>query len=249
MLASSATSCGFARIEVVEARRPPRRRPASRPGPRWRSGSASRSPADVAPPSRSCGERTRSRTFRPGSAPRSRSRGASPPRTPSRACRGRGRDRTDRADRPSESSRTRGPGARDTSAGRRGGASARRSSSPARPRASASGPRQCDTRSSHAPWPGLPRREPEVGLVPLPALDRPVRAVARRARGDEERERRAAVRPARVAKLLPDRLALGPPAARVVDAELRLRLRLARCARVQRTPHEHALEPTLSRGR
>ena len=93
---------------------------------------------------------------------------------------------------------------------------------------------------------GLPRRESEVRLVPMPALERPVRAVTRCAGGDEKRKLWAAVRPARVAELLPDRLALGPPPAGVVDTELRLHHRLVRSARVQRARHEHALEPTLT---
>src|SRR5207342_3167830 len=93
---------------------------------------------------------------------------------------------------------------------------------------------------------GLPRRKAEVGLVPLPPLDRPVRTVAGRAGGYEERERRAAIRAAPVPKRLPDGTPEGSPPTRVVDAELSLRLHVARRGGIQRPPHEYAPEPSLA---
>lgn len=88
--------------------------------------------------------------------------------------------------------------------------------------------------------PGLPRRNAEVGLMPLPPLDRPVRAVSRRARADEPRQSRPPVRAARVSQRLPSRPAGGRPASRVVDPELRLRPNLGGETGVQSAPRKDA---------
>src|SRR3954454_22836946 len=78
-----------------------------------------------------------------------------------------------------------------------------------------------------------PRDVADVRQHPLPALERPVRAVARLARLDVPRERRAVVAPARV----PEQAPFAAPA-RVVDLELDLPLRAARVPRVDRSGDE-----------
>jgi hypothetical protein len=70
--------------------------------------------------------------------------------------------------------------------------------------------------------PRLERRQPAVRLGALPLLERPVRAVRRRARGHEEGKGGSAVRTAHAAKVLPERAAEPSPAARVVHLECHL---------------------------
>src|SRR5919106_5808654 len=89
---------------------------------------------------------------------------------------------------------------------------------------------------------GLPRRQAEVRLRPPPALQSPVRAVGRGARGHEPGKRRTPVRAAGVGEPLPDGSPEPSPAARVVHCETDLRASLIRPPRVDGTPGEHAVD-------
>src|SRR5439155_18097841 len=86
-------------------------------------------------------------------------------------------------------------------------------------------------------------RDAVIRQEPLPALDGPIGAVGRPAAGDEPRERGAVVRAARVPEPPADVVADAAPAAGIVEAELDLRARPRRRARVDRAPREDVPEP------
>src|ERR1051325_5661881 len=84
-----------------------------------------------------------------------------------------------------------------------------------------------------------PRDHAEIGERGFPALHRPVRAVRRGARGDEERETRAGVLCAGVAKRAPVLPEILAPTTRVVLPEALLWCAGRGLARADRTPGEN----------